>query len=896
MGNYTPMIRQYLDIKEQHKDAILFFRLGDFYEMFFEDALKASQILNITLTGRDAGVEERVPMCGIPYHSADGYIAKLIHEGLKVAICEQVSDPAKSPGLVEREVVRIITPGTVIETSMLEAGSNNYIAGIALYGNEIGLSYSDVSTGVFRLTEFIAGDGVIDELVRLAPVELVIPEKFVEHPLWEKISSRLPGAVVNKVSFYSASYKPSKQVLLDHFGILTLDCFDCENLKAGTIAAGILLGYLKKLQKNNLSQLTRLQSYNADGYMVIDSITRKHLELVKDAGSQKNTLFDVLNFTRTAMGKRLLKEMVQQPLMDLEKIQSRLAAVEELKDSSLLRHNLADSLRMVSDLERLASRIAFGQANTRDLLQLKSSLEEIPHLYSLLNGVQSTKLKDLRLALDPLEAIVGLIERAIEPDGASSLTEGNIIKNGYNSEVDSLRNLRNGSRQWLIDLETRERQRTGIKSLKVKYNKVFGYFIEVTKSNLEGVPEDYIRKQTLANCERFITSELKEFESKILGAEERLFKLEYQLFCEIRQEIAGYTTTIQRNAAAVSQLDALMSLAEAAARNNYVRPVFNDLGRLEISDGRHPVVEKSVGEEKYVPNDVYMDQEQQRIILLTGPNMAGKSTFLRQTALIVLMAQIGSFVPARKADICLTDRIFTRIGASDDISTGRSTFLVEMSEVANILHNAGDKSLILLDEVGRGTATYDGLSLAWAIVEHLTNTSKARTLFATHYHELTMLSGIYPPIKNYFVAAKEKGDTIVFLHKVLPGKSDRSYGIQVAKLAGLPRKVIKRAEEILVLLESGNLKENVQLGTCVYEAGYPMETAGVAGELLPTMEERQVVTGRKDVESGKGETSELAATTEIFEAIERIMNLDLENITPLNALNLLHEIQRSLRE
>jgi len=941
------MMQQYLKIKERHQDAILFFRLGDFYEMFFEDALKASKILNITLTGRDAGQEERVPMCGVPYHSASGYIAKLINEGMKVAICEQVSDPAKSPGLVEREVVRIITPGTVIDTSMLDAGSNNYIAGLASYGNQVGLSYADVSTGTFRLTEFEPSDeAVVDETVRLAPVELVIPEGFIDHPLWEKISARLPGAVVNKVSSYSGSYKPAKQVLLDHFGVVTLDCFDCEELKAGTIAAGILLGYLKQLQKDSLGQFTSLQSYKAEGYMVIDSITRRHLELVKDTGSQKNTLFDVLNHTCTSMGKRLLKEMVQQPLMDLEEIHARLEAVGELKDNVLLRQKLSDSLSRVNDLERLASRVAFGQANTRDLLQLKSSLEQIPSLIFLLSDVKSEKLTGLRNALDALESVTGLIEDAIDPEGASSLTEGNIIKTGYNPEVDRLRTFLSGSRQWLIDLETRERERTGIKSLKVKYNKVFGYFIEVTKSYLESVPEDYIRKQTLVNCERFITAELKEFEGQALGAEDKLYRLEYELFCEIREEVARYTGSVQKNASAVSQLDVLRSLAEAAARNNYVCPRFNHAGRLKIVDGRHPVVEKSVGEEKFVPNDVYMDQEQQRIILLTGPNMSGKSTFLRQTALIVLMAQIGSFVPALEADICLTDRIFTRIGASDDISTGRSTFMVEMSEVANILHNAGERSLILLDEVGRGTATYDGLSLAWAIVEHLTTTLQAKTLFATHYHELTMLADTYSPIQNFCVAAKEVGDSIAFLHKVLPGKSDRSYGIQVAKLAGLPREVVHRAEEILTALESGN--KNAPLGTCLFLHDFSEESA-MASETVPGTESESGCLGVSDAETpaehldgtSKGETAAAnvqegssgkspatmglgvslngAATSEnvaaygneaalpekgvadldsveAAEIIENIRSLDLQNTTPLEALNLLFEIQNSLRK
>ncbi len=862
MGKYTPMMQQYLDIKEKHQDAILFFRLGDFYEMFFEDALKASKILHITLTGREGGQEEKIPMCGIPYHSANGYIAKLIDAGLKVAICEQVSDPAASAGLVEREVVRVITPGTLIETSLLDAGSNNYIAAIAIYGTAIGLAYADVSTGLFRLTEFsITGDALFEELVRLSPVELVVSEGFKEHVLWKTISEGFFDAVVNTVSSYQGSYKTAKQVLLDHFGVITLDCFGCEQLKAGTTAAGILLGYLKQLQKASLAQFTSLYSYKAEGYMVIDSITRRHLELVRESRSQKNTLFQVLN---------------------LQEIGLRLDAIEELTNKPLLRGSLSEALRLVNDLERLASRTAFGQANTRDLLQLKSSLEQIPELQALTSALECTKLSGLRDALDPLEDVVSLIERAIDPEGSSALTEGNIIKDGFNPEVDSLRDFLANSKEWLIDLEQRERQRTGIKSLKVKYNKVFGYFLEVTKSNLANVPEDYIRKQTLVNSERFITEELKNFEGKALGAEDRLFKLEYDLFCEVRQTVAQYTEALQQNATTISQLDVLQSLAEAAAVNNYSRPTFNNSGRFKILDGRHPVVEQSVGEENFVPNDVIMDDSENRIILLTGPNMSGKSTYLRMTALVVLMAQIGSFVPAGVADISLTDRIFTRIGASDDISTGRSTFMVEMSEVANILHNAGENSLILLDEVGRGTATYDGLSLAWAIVEHLTVKLNAKTLFATHYHELTALADTYPAVKNYYVAAREVGETIAFLHQVLPGKSDRSYGIQVARLAGLPREVVKRAEEVLRQLErTPQSSDSIQGQGCLFCNNSVADKNSLTPLTWGEDKEQVQVTERE------GETLE-ASTAEILEAI-RLM--DLQHTTPMEALNLLFEFQ-----
>lgn len=864
MGNYTPMIQQYLEIKKQYPNAILFFRLGDFYEMFFEDAENASQILQITLTGRDAGKGQRVPMCGVPYHSADTYISKLINTGLKVAICEQVSDPSDSPGLVEREVVRIITPGTLVDSSMLEEGSNNYIVSLGSYENAVGLAYADVSTGLFRVTEFDFSrrEQLLDELHRLSPAEIVIAEKVLEKQLGEELSIRFPQAVLNPVSSFDSTYQGSRQKLLDHFGVLTLDCFQCEDLKAGIVAAGMLLGYLHKLGKNALVHLTRLQTYKIEGFLVMDSITRKHLELVGEKHDKKHSLFDVLNHTRTSMGSRLLKTMIQQPLMDLEEIEDRLDAVEELKDNTFLRKRLSGSLARINDLERLSARVDYNQVSPRDMLQLRNSLAKIPEIIEIFEGVQARKLTELRKCLDPLDNVVSLITGGIREDAAVSLTEGNIIKPGYNEEVDCLREFAANSKKWIIDLETRERQRSGIKSLKVKYNKVFGYFIEITNSNLESVPDDYIRKQTLVNCERFITNELKAFETEALGAQEKLYKLEYQLYSEIREVVASHTTTILQNADAISQLDFLQSLAEAAAANNYTRPKFDDTsGIIAVCGGRHPVVEQSVGEEIFVSNDVFLDQEDQRIIILTGPNMSGKSTFLRQVALIVLMAQIGSFVPAEKAELSLTDRIFTRIGASDDISTGRSTFMVEMSEVANILHNATNSSLILLDEVGRGTATYDGLSLAWAIVEHLTESLRAKTLFATHYHELTSLADRYRPIKNYFVAAREIGDKIAFLHKVLPGKSDRSYGIQVARLAGLPPRVTKRAAEILAHIQSNS-----------WDNGSHSED---------------------DQSSLSPEKENLLP--EMKEALSIISDLDLQNITPIEALNLLYELQGKLQ-
>lgn len=877
MGKYTPMMEQYLTVKKEYQDAILFFRLGDFYEMFFEDALRASKILQITLTGRDAGQEERVPMCGIPYHSADTYIAKLINEGLKVAICEQVSNPADSPGLVQREVIRIITPGTLIDDSMLDAGSNNYIAALGLFENTVGLAYADVSTGIFKVTEIGRSqkDEILDELQRLGPAELLIPERMLEQPLGCEIENRFPHTVINKVRAFESTYQNTKKVLLDHFGILSLDCFECEQLKAGTIAAGILLGYLNRLQKQTIKNLTRLQTYRMDGFMVIDGVTRKHLELVREKRDKKYTLFDVLNHTRTAMGSRLLKAIIQQPLLDRDEIENRLDAVEELKENTFLRKSLSEKLRAINDLERLAARVAFAQVSTRDLVMLRNSLEEIPPILDIIREVQSTKLVKLRESLNPLEDMVELIASAIKEDGASALTEGNIIRTGYSEEVDDLREVVSHSKQWIIDLEARERQRTGIKSLKVKFNKVFGYFIEVTNTHLVNVPENYIRKQTLVNCERFVTDELKDFETQALGAQDRLNKLEYDLFCQVRDSVSSHTAEILTNAAVISELDVIQSMAEAAAAGNYTRPEFTaPSGRIEILAGRHPVVEKSVGEENFVPNDVFLDQEDQRIILLTGPNMSGKSTYLRQVALIVLMAQVGSFVPAEKARLSLVDRVFTRIGASDDISTGRSTFMVEMSEVANILHNAGTSSLILLDEVGRGTATYDGLSLAWAIVEYLTTELGAKTLFATHYHELATLADTYPAVENFYVAAREVDDKIVFLHKVLPGKCDRSYGIQVAKLAGLPPAVVTRAEVILSQLETAG-------------PGAGLEECCVSNQQLSF---DGLSEGEGDRNDGK------VLSPEVEEILSEISGLDLSNMTPLKALNFLYETQTRLKE
>jgi len=863
LGKITPMMQQYKEIKEKFKDTILFFRLGDFYEMFFDDALKASKILQITLTSRDVGKGKKVPMCGVPFHSADNYIAKLIEHGLKVAICEQVSDPAESRGLVQREVVRVITPGTVIDPAMLDAKTNNYIVSLVYQGNLYGLSFADVSTGCLKVTEFdrLKEEALFNEILRLQPSEFVVSENIVNLNVWGKIRERFPKALVNKIAYKRCSYNACRQVLIEHFKIISLDGFGCENMNAGVIAAGLLINYLQEIQRASLSHFTKIVPYLTESYMVLDSATRRHLELTGTSRTEnkKLTLLGILDKTNTAMGSRFLKNMLEQPLIDEKEINLRLEAVEEMKEDMILRKNLSCKLTRVYDLERLIAKISYGNANPRDLVNLKHSLQQIPPIISLISNCKSKKLNHLKGNLNSLPNVVSLIDRALNEEGPSVLGEGSIIKPGYSPEIDELRKLLRNSKQWILDLERKEKERTGIKSLKVKYNKVFGYFIEVTKANLGAVPEDFIRKQTLVNCERFITKELKEYENTILGAEERLNKLEIEIFNRVKSYVAGYIPQIQQTALTIAEIDALCSLGEAAASYNYVKPkINNNINDIKIIKGRHPVVERAVGEGNFVANDAVLDSSDRKIIILTGPNMSGKSTYLRQVALISIMAQMGSFVPAESAALPLIDRIFTRIGAADDITTGQSTFMVEMNEVANIVNNATPSSLILLDEVGRGTSTYDGLSLAWAIIEYLASKINAKTLFATHYHELTALEELMPGVKNYNVAAKEEGDKIVFLHKVVPGGTDKSYGIQVARLAGLPQKILKRAERILEELEKGNFiqRETKNLNNpCTIES-------------LPE---------------------------EIFKILQEIEEMDVLNMTPLEAINKLYDLQKKVK-
>lgn len=856
--SFTPMIRQYLEIKEQYPDAILFFRLGDFYEMFFDDALLASRELEITLTGRDAGGSERVPMCGVPYHAADGYTARLIGKGYRVAICEQVEDPSLAKGIVRREVTRVITPGTIMEGHLLEDKKNNYLASIATAGAGYGLAVSDITTGTFMTSSFTgenARAALMEELARLTPAEVIMPLSEVE-ALAEDL--RLQGT--QAVSGYrngAFSSGEAIQALESQFGADFNSHLTTSEPELMFSAAGALIRFLKETQKRDLRHIGKIQFCRSGRFMLLDAATRRNLELTRaiSEGSRKHTLLSVLDHTVTAMGGRLIRNWIEQPLLEKDEIVSRLDAVDELLGQMFLRQDLKDALKNIHDLERLAGRISFGTANARDLVALRKSLAYLPHLKDLLGQADATILRDTGSAIDLMEEIQNLLDTAIEDEPPMSLRDGGIIKTGFHSEVDRFRFAGREGKSMLAGLEGRERARTGIKSLKIGFNKVFGYYIEVTRSNLDLVPEDYLRRQTLANAERFITPELKEYEDMILGAEERLVQLEYSLFVEIRERLAGEIYRIQKSANAVAKADALYSLAEAAAGGRYIRPEINREGRLSIRDGRHPVLEQVLGTERFVPNDTVMDIEHNRLVLITGPNMAGKSTYMRQVALLVLMAQVGSFVPASYAGISLVDRIFTRVGASDDLAGGQSTFMVEMNECRAIVMGATEKSLVIMDEVGRGTSTYDGISIARALAEYIHLRIGAKTLFSTHYHELTDLDKI-PGIVNFNVAVKEEGENIIFLRKVIPGKADRSYGIHVAKLAGLPGEIIRRSAEILKYLE--------------------------------TVEEDPLQAG------ASGKSVEKIFIEDDHPVLQELRGLHVLDMTPLEAINMLYQLQKRL--
>ena len=880
MAELTPMMKQYMETKSQYQDCILFYRLGDFYEMFFEDALTASRELEITLTGKNCGQEEKAPMCGVPYHAVEGYLNRLVAKGYKVAICEQVEDPKTTKGIVKREVVRIVTPGTNLDTQALDETKNNYIMCIVYIADRYGVSVADISTGDYFVTEIPDSAKLLDEIYRFSPSEIICNEAFYMSGVdMDGMKDRLGITIYSLESWYFDD-EVCRKKLLEHFEVSSFAGLGLADYDCGIISAGALLQYLLETQKNSLSNLTHITPYAAGKFMMIDSSTRRNLELCETLREKqkRGSLLWVLDKTKTAMGARTLRKYVEQPLIDKTEIIRRLDAVQELKEQAISREEIREYLSPVYDLERLITKIAYGSANPRDLTAFRSSLEMLPALLYILQEMKAELLKDLAVDLDPLEDLCILVKKAIREDPPIAMKEGNIINDGYNEEVDKLRRAKSDGKDWLAKLENDEREKTGIKNLKIKYNKVFGYYLEVTNSYKEMVPEYYTRKQTLANAERYITPELKELEDMILGAEDKLYALEYELYSEVRDLIASQIERIQKTAKAVAALDAFASLALVAERNNYVRPKINEKGVIDIKEGRHPVVERMIPNEMFISNDTYLDDKKHRISIITGPNMAGKSTYMRQTALIALMAQIGSFVPAKSANIGLSDRIFTRVGASDDLASGQSTFMVEMTEVANILRNATSKSLFILDEIGSGTSTFDGLSIAWAVIEYISDSRLlgAKTLFATHYHELTELEGKIDNVNNYCIAVKEKGDDIVFLRKIVKGGADKSYGIQVAKLAGVPELVIGRAKEIVEELSDEDITARV---------------SEIASKER-VVKKKPKVKKYDDVDIAQ---MSLFDTVKDDDVLEELKNLDVGNMTPIDALNTIYRLQNKLK-
>ncbi|MBO4562498.1 MAG: DNA mismatch repair protein MutS [Clostridia bacterium] len=861
MASLTPMMQQYLELKEKYSDCLLFFRLGDFYEMFFEDALTASRELEIVLTGRDCGLSERAPMCGVPYHSVNSYINKLIEKGYKVAICEQLEDPALAKGLVERDVIRVITPGTVIEEQMLPDNANSYILSIFAANGVYELAYCDVSTGDFYSAELIgdkAQQDLMDQLTRIEPREIIANEYlFTKEFIVKWLSSRF---YLEKKEQRFFDTERAQRTLTDHFKVASLAGFGIGDRSMAAASAGALLRYLEDTQKNALSHIRKITLVQPREYMGIDAATRRNLELTSPLrydGNKKNTLLGVLDKTKTSMGARLMRSWIDQPLQSVEAIDRRLDAVAALNRSTRERGKLREALDGVYDIERLCSRIAYGTVNARDCDALRKTLARIPALRTVLLSIEGSEaVTAIAQNIDPMEDVRLLLERAIVDEPPLSVKDGGVIREGYNADVDELRGLSHGGRSTLSQLENRERERTGIKNLKVGYNRVFGYYIEVTNSNKQLVPLEYQRKQTLANAERYVTPELKQLEERIIGAEEKSVSLEYQLFCDIRTLLLDCIERLKADSQMIAELDCFCSLAECAAANDYCRPRISKSGKLKIVDGRHPIVERSV-KDAFIPNSTELDDKDERIIILTGPNMAGKSTYMRQVALITLMAHIGSFVPAKQANIVLTDKIFTRVGASDSLSTGQSTFMVEMSEMANILNNATSRSLLVIDEIGRGTSTFDGLSIAWAVIEHISDKRKcgAKTLFATHYHELTELEGKLDGVRNYRITVKEHGDDIIFLRRIMRGGADKSFGIQVARLAGLPYSLIERAKEILQQLEDSDINN-------------------AASRVKDTLAEQVNLLG----------------STEDKDIIDELRAIDVNRLTPMEALSKLYEL------
>ena len=880
MAQLSPMMTHYLETKKQYPDCILFYRLGDFYEMFFEDANTVSRELEITLTGKDCGLEERAPMCGVPYHAVEGYLNRLVQKGYKVAIAEQMEDPKLARGLVKREVIRVVTPGTILSAQVLDETKNNYLMAVVYMGNNYGIATVDITTGDFFVTEVSSERAFLDEVNKFSPSELICNEPLYMSGLdMDDLRNRYHMAVsALENRFFSDD--ACRRILKEHFKVMSLGGLGLDEYENGMIAAGCALQYLYETQKNELPQLNKLTPYTTGQYMVIDTSTRRNLELVETLREKqkRGSLLWVLDKTKTAMGARMLRTFLGQPLISKKEMERRQAAIEELNMNFISREEIREYLNAIYDLERLLGRISYKTANPRDLLAFKNSLTMVPHIKQLLNEFSCDLLKKINEDMDTLSDLCGLIDRAIVEEPPITVREGNIIKDGYSMEADQYRKAKTEGKSWLAELEAKEKEKTGIKSLKIKFNKVFGYYFEVTNAFKDSVPDYFIRKQTLTNAERYTTGRLKELEDIIMGAEDRLYSLEYELFCQVRDAIAKEVERIQSTAKAIAGIDVFTSLSAVAMQNNYVKPQINEKGIINIKGGRHPVVEKMIRDDLFVSNDTYLDNGKNRISVITGPNMAGKSTYMRQTALIVLMAQIGSFVPADEANIGICDRIFTRVGASDDLASGQSTFMVEMTEVANILRNATKNSLLILDEIGRGTSTFDGLSIAWAVIEHISSPKLlgAKTLFATHYHELTELEGTISGVNNYCIAVKEQGDDIVFLRKIVKGGADKSYGIQVAKLAGVPDSVICRAKELVEELSSADITSHAK------------EIARLPAGTVP----HKAVARPDEVDLNQ---LTIFDTVKDDDIIKELGELELSNMTPIDALNTLYKLQTKLK-
>lgn len=895
----TPMMQKYVETKEEYKDCILFYRLGDFYEMFFEDAKICSQELELTLTGKSCGLEERAPMCGVPFHAVDGYLNKLVSKGYKVAICEQVEDPKLAKGLVKRAVTRVVTPGTNLDTKALDESRNNYLMCVVYTTNAYGVSYVDVTTGDYYLAEFESENQLLDEIGKVVPSEIICNDPFLVSGIdFADLQARL-GMVVSAIDAWYFDEDKCYDTLKHHFKVGSLNGLGLDGYSIGIIAAGAALEYLEETQKISLDHITKITPYVSDRYMLLDRATRRNLELCETMRekAKRGSLFWVLDKTKTAMGARMLRNAIEQPLLSKEEIDQRLDTIEALNQNAINREEIREYLGPIYDLERLISKISYRSANPRDLIAFRQSLSMLPPIKQVLNSFEEgTLLKQYGQEMDALEDLFALIDASIMEEPPLTVREGGMIKDGYNEEVDHLRRAKTDGKQWLANLLEKEKERTDIKNLKIKYNKVFGYYLEVTNSYKDLVPDDWTRKQTLANAERYTTPRLKELEDSIMGAEDRLCNLEYSIFCDVREKIYAQIGKVQTTAKIIAAVDMFASLALVAEQNNYVRPQITTDGKIDIREGRHPVVEKMIRNDMFVSNDTYLDDKKHKIAIITGPNMAGKSTYMRQTALLVLMAQIGSFVPAQSAQIGIVDRIFTRVGASDDLASGQSTFMIEMTEVANILRNATKNSLIILDEIGRGTSTFDGLSIAWAVVEYIANTKLlgAKTLFATHYHELTELEGKLESVDNYCIAVKEQGEDIVFLRKIIKGGADKSYGIQVAKLAGVPENVLKRAREIVQQLSNHDIASKAKDIEVEYEI--PDYDYGIEQQSKRRVRKKTA----SEIESEKLGQLSLFDTSntniKMDDIILELHDINLSDTTPIEALNILYKMQEKLKE